>query len=157
MKQIKLTQGKDALVDDSDFIELNRFKWYTQRRGKNFYAIRNSLTLNGKRKTVRMHIEIMGETPKGVEIDHIDGNGLNNQRKNLRFCSKAQNAMNVGLRLDNRSGFKGVSWDKVTKKWKTQISIDKIQRYLGVFDTKEEAYEAYCVACLKFHGDFAKF
>ena len=145
-----------SLVDDIDFERLNKFKWYANKGGKNFYAMRNYRVKDTrKRKTIRMHTAIL-KPLFGQEIDHIDGNGLNNQRKNLRTCTKSQNAMNVGLRIDNKSGCKGVSFDAGTKKWRVQISIDKKQRYIGIFATKLEAYEKYCATCDKFHGDFAK-
>jgi hypothetical protein len=157
MKKIKLTQEKTALVDDSDFLKLKKFKWYANKGGKNFYALRNYYLPGKIRKTMRMHALIMGPAPDGFEVDHVDGNGLNNQRKNLRFCTKSQNAMNVGKRLHNTSGFKGVSWDNATKKWKVQININKKQCYLGVYSDKLSAYEVYCKACVKFHGEFGKF
>jgi HNH endonuclease len=107
MKKIKLTQGKFALVDDEDFDELNKFKWYAGSHYKEncLYALRRD---NKIRKTILMHREIM-QTPKGMVTDHIDHNGLNNQKINLRVCSHAQNIMNSAKSIEGTSKYKGVS------------------------------------------------
>lgn len=155
MKKIKLSQGKYALVDDKDFLELNVFKWYTLKRGKNFYAARNSRVAEVKGRLILMHRFIM-QTPNDMQTDHRDGNGLNNQRKNLRVCTVSQNQMNRGIQSNSTSGLKGVSYTKQNKKWKAQILINKKHIYLGYFDTKELAYQAYVTACKKYHKEFAK-
>jgi len=144
MKKIKLTQGKVALVDDEDYNKLNQFNWYAHNGwGDNFYAVRNVWLAKNKRKTERMHNVIFGKTTEGNTVDHIDRNGLNNQKENLRECTKSENSLNTDIYKSNTSGFRGVSWDKVTKKWKVQRSFNKKQQYLGVFSTKIEAYRIY--------------
>lgn len=155
MKKIKLTQNKYALVDDSDFEKLNKFKWFPDKGGNTFYVVRNSKDSKGKHKKVRMHQEIM-KTPRGMETDHRDGNGLNNQRKNLRICTKSQNQHNRGKYQCNTSGFKGVSWHKNKEKWESQIRVDGTLKHLGSFLNKIEAYEAYCKACIKYHKEFSR-
>ena len=154
MKKIKLTQGKFALIDDRDFEELNKFKWYAKRIGYIFYAFRNSEKINGKKKTIAMHAVLAG-TSKGNVTDHIDGNGLNNQRDNLRVCSQSQNRMNVNKTKSNNSGYKGVSWHETRKKWRAFIYYGGIQIYLGSFKTKIEAFKIYCVASKKYHKEFS--
>lgn len=96
-----------------------------------------------------------GEWPKG-QLDHIDGNRANNRIANLRIATTAQNAANSRAHRDNRSGFKGVSWSKVAKRWIAQISRAGQYRYLGYFDTPEEAHAAYCEAARELHGEFAR-
>lgn len=106
MKKIKLLNAKYALVDDSDFDELNKFEWHTDAKG---YAVRSNGLSKGKQRQVRMHREIMN-TPKGMDTDHIDHDKLNNQRDNLRVCTNSQNQMNrVKPAHGVTSKFKGVS------------------------------------------------
>ena len=151
MKKVKLTQGKYALVDDADFVRLNAFKWCCS----NGYAMRRILKLDGKSKAWFMHWEILGKPSKGFEIDHRDMNRINNQRSNLRIATTSQNRSNRGKIKSNTSGFKGVSWHKRDKKWQANIQVVKKLTNLGNFSTAEEAYKAYCQACVKYHGEFA--
>lgn len=139
MKQIKLSQGKVALVDDEDYEELNKYKWYSYKGGNTFYAGRN-FNSNGKQKTIKMHRIIMN-TPKEMETDHIDGNGLNNQKSNLRIVTHRQNGQNK--RINKSSRFVGVCWNEINNKWRAQIKINKKHKSLGVFDTELEAHNAY--------------
>ena len=90
-------------------------------------------------------------------VDHIDGNGLNNQRSNLRRATHAENNANTCKSINNTSGFKGVSFDVLSGKWKAYIRINSKQKTLGRFQTREEAYEAYCKAALVARGKFARF
>ncbi len=155
MKKISLTQGKFALVDDSDYENIAKFRWQAIKQGYNYYAARTSKTINGKRNTIRMHMVIM-KTQKGMETDHIDGDGLNNQKKNLRVGSKSDNQHNRTKYRTNTSGFKGVTLDKYKSKvsFRAQIVVSGKKIYLGLFKTAEDAYKAYCVACVKHHGNF---
>jgi hypothetical protein len=154
MKKIPLSQGKFALVDDADFEALNQYKWCTNKIKNTFYALRNTRQA-GVKKTIMMHREIM-QTPKGMDTDHRDGDGLNNQRSNLRICTHSENLRNVKKDKDNTSGFKGVSWHSGAKKWKASIMTDGKETYLGIFTLKVDAYKAYCEACVKYHGEFAR-
>lgn len=154
MKEIQLTQGKVAIVDDEDFEELSKHKWCARRSRKTFYAGRNVRDKNGKRYTVLMHRIIM-KTIDGLETDHTNGDGLDNTRANLRVCTRSQNARNRGKQRDNTSGFKGVFFKNARGKWRAQIRVGGKQTNLGDYSTAEDAYRAYCDACIKFHGDFA--
>lgn len=154
MKRIKLSQDKFALVDENLFEELNKYKWMAKNDKKNCYAARHSS--EGTRKLIFMHRIIMN-TPVGMFTDHVDGDGLNNQKYNLRTCTNLQNSRNRGKNRNNTSGFKGVSWHEEAKKWRALIAVKGKQKSLGLFIIKLEAYQAYCDACVKYHGDFAKF
>jgi hypothetical protein len=96
-----------------------------------------------------------GEWPKG-EIDHKDNNRTNNSWDNLREATKSQNQSNAAVRKDNKSGFKGVTWDRRSNKWRAAIRFNKKRFSLGGYDTAEEAYAAYCAAATKYHGEFAR-
>jgi hypothetical protein len=145
MKQIELSQGKVALVDDEDFEYLSQWKWCVLgNRGKR-YAFRRA---GGK--GVLMH-RIISNAPPDMVVDHIDGNGLNNQKGNLRVCTNTENVRNQ-TRIKN--GYKGVSRDK--QAWRSRIFVNKKFISLGRYDTPEEAAKAYDKAARKFFGVFAR-
>jgi hypothetical protein len=154
MQKIKLTQNKFALVSNKDFKYLNQFKWYPDKGGNTYYVVRNSKDKLGKHLKIRMHQEIIGKII-GKEIDHRDGNGLNNQRSNLRICSHSENQHNRSKYKCNTSGYKGVSWHRGKLKWSSQIRVNGVLIYLGDYTSKLKAYEAYCEACSKYHGNFS--
>lgn len=151
MREIKLSQGKVALVSDRDYEELAQYKWHAHWDGWNWYAARNAPTVNGKRATIKMHQVLCGEGS-----DHIDGNGLNNQRENLRPATRSQNMFNRRLNKNSDSGFKGVNRRKDRNKWVAYIKVNGKQQHLGYFDTAEEAGRAYDVAARELHGKFAR-
>jgi len=154
MKEIPLTQGKVAIVDDADYEWLMQWKWCAANfRGK-FYAIR-AVNEKLKRTTIQMHRQIM-DTPPGMETDHINGNSLDNRRENLRVCTVSQNQMNRRTQKNNTSGYKGVSYSKHRKKWFSQIQIDKKRIFLGLFLTPENAARAYDEAAKRYFGEFTK-
>lgn len=149
MKKIKLTRGLVALVDDSDYEQLNAHKWYAQAHGRTSYAHR---TLG--KKLISMHRVIMNP-PVGMVIDHKDCNGLNNQRANLRICTRLENARNRPKYKSNKSGYKGVCWNTKDKRWIAKIKLNNKIIHLGSFLSPLEASKAYIVACKKLHGEFA--
>ncbi len=158
MKEIPLTQGKVALVDDADWPYLSQFKWYAAAEGKNFYAKRNIRVQGGKKgwRPVRMHRVIM-KAAKGQKIDHWNGNGCDNQRGNLRFATAAQNIANqVTLCARNTSGRRGVSWDRARNCWTAGVTDHGRRISVGRFDDLDEAARAYDAAALQLYGEFAR-
>lgn len=137
----------DVAVDSNYYDYLSRFKWSIDRYP---YITR---TVEGKKKTIRMHRLIMGDIPKGMVVDHIDGNKLNNCRANLRICTQRENALNC--RGNSKSGYKGVM--KRGKRYLAYIDKSKGNRkYLGTYDSKEEAGRAYNDEAKKMFGEFAR-
>lgn len=147
MREILLTQGQVALVDDGDYEAVSPFKWFAEKRTHGFYAARNIDTPKGRR-LLRMHNAILGLKL----VDHHNGNGLDNRRLNLRSANKSQNGANAALSRRNKSGLKGVSLFVETGQWRAVIQ----NTYLGLFAAKEEAAEAYRRASDAVFGEFAK-
>jgi HNH endonuclease/AP2 domain len=156
MKQIPLTQGKFAIVDDADFEWLSQHKWYFLKARNGGYACRKIHLGNRKCRTVYMHAEIMG-TPAGKHTDHINGERLDNRRENLRICSASENCSNGKISKNNSTGFKGVVFHAEKKKFMAQIHVQRKNKFLGYFTTAQEAHAAYCEAAKKHHGKFARF
>ena len=136
-KEIPLTQGQFAIVDDEDYDWLTTWKWHAhQRRNHQTYYVR---ACTGNR-IVTMHRLIM-MYPVGLQIDHINYNGLDNRKSNLRIVTNRQNHHNLQRR--SSSIYPGVSWNQKDKKWKSQIHINGHDQYLGSFDSEFNAREAY--------------
>lgn len=150
MKGIFLSQGQAAIVDDSDYEALNAHKWSVLKQSNTFYAVRQA-PIDGKQIIALMHCVIMGS--KGV--DHRDGDGLNNQRSNLRFATSSQNNMNQQKRENTSSVYKGVTFDKRANKWKAQIGINGKLIYLGLFDAEVDAAKAYNAKAIELFCEFA--
>lgn len=154
MKKIPVGRGLFALVDDCDYPELSKRKWYAlkHRTGK-FYAI--SFV---ERKGVLMHRQILGVTDTKIKVDHENGNSLDNQRSNIRACTNSENMMNRGATANNKTGFKGVlkRGGRRTKQYKAQICVRGKIIYIGCFDTAKEAAHAYNEKAKELHGEFAR-
>ncbi len=153
MKRIHLNQGFETCVDDGDFEGLNQKRWRVVFSHNRPYA-RHSWKENGRTKSVYMHREILN-LPEGQEADHIDGNGLNNQRSNLRLCTRQQNQCNRKISANNKTGFKGVYCVKQSKGYRATIQVFRKSMYLGTFLTAAIAAEAYDRAAIKNFGEFA--
>lgn len=154
MKIIPLTQGKEALVDDKDYDRLSQWKWYAHRRSDFWYAERQVRVTPNKQRALKMHREIM-LTPKGMMTDHINHDGLDNRRANLRVCSHAQNMQNSRSAKNSSSLYKGVSFDKKSGKWDVRIHIDGGQCFLGRFHCELDAAEVYDNKAREEYGEFA--
>ena len=153
-KEIELTQGMVALVDDEDYEMLMERSWYAACPVRIYYAFSSKLFPDGHRKTAYMHRLIMNAR-KGMEVDHINHNGLDNRRENLRLCNRKQNARNQRKQSGCSSDYKGVSWFKASSKWRAQIHKDKVAYYLGYFVDEAAAARAYNVAASELFGEFA--
>jgi hypothetical protein len=154
MKTIKLNKGYETIVDDDTYEWASKLKWQVDG---GIYVGRRSTTINGKRPNVKLHRLIMN-APKGINIDHINGDRLDNRRENLRFATDTQNNQNCKKRKDNISGYKGVTYTgryKI-KNWQARITYNNKTISLGLYQTKEEAALVYNIAALKLFGEFAK-
>lgn len=151
MKIIVLTKNKSTIVDDDVYEWASKLKWCFN----NNYAVRSSNRIHGKQFQIYLHKEIMN-APKGIQVDHINGDKLDNRKENLRLCTIQENSRNYSLPRHNTSGYKGISWLKRINKWQAQISINNKIVYIGVYFNKEDAAKAYNEAAIKYHGDFAK-
>jgi len=152
MKLIPLTQGYFAMVDDEDYKYLCEYKWRVDKQANTNYAARR----NGKQTTYYMHRQILN-TPPDKEVDHINNNGLDNRRENLRICTLQQNKHNQKIRNDRKySQYKGVTFRKDRKKWKAQIGVNNRHIHLGHFNKEIDAAVAYNEAAKQYFGEFAK-
>ncbi len=155
MKEIPLSQGLVALVDDEDYEELSQYNWHAYKHRNTYYAIRNLPIYPGLRTTAKMHRQVMRAQTDEM-IDHRNGNGLDNQKHNLRIASSSQNAANKRARIGSTSEYKGVSWHKQHGKWYAAICIKRKQIFLGLFTDEVEAAKAYDRGAREHFGEFAK-
>jgi len=155
-RRIPLTRGQFAIVDPEDYDRLSRYKWYAVEGPRTFYAVR-SLT-NGrkeKRKNAYMHHMVI-HIPAGMFCDHINRNGLDNRKANLRPATHTQNVWNRRkFKQDSRSKYKGVDWANDMKRWRARIRVNGKRLYLGSFAEEIDAAKAYDEAARKHHGQFA--
>lgn len=156
MKTVPLSQGKVALVDDDDYEFIARFRWYAARNRHTWYAMRNVSLGHGKGTTQRMHRVILNAQDTSSQVDHRNGDGLDNRRENIRICSSRENTRN--MRPHSSSGFKGVCFKKgsVARPWRARIRVNRQSIDLGHFGTVEEAARAYDYGALQHFGEFAR-
>lgn len=150
--KIKLTQGKFALVDDADFPLVSQHTWRVVKSYNTFYAIAD-VGERSKRKTLLMHRLILGLHDTARHTDHINHNGLDNRRINLRTCTSTENSYNSTLSARNKSGYKGVSWHR--GRWRAQITVGYKRLQIGSYDSPEDAARAYDAAAMENFGKFA--
>jgi len=155
-REIPLSQGKVALVDDADYEGLNQWKWYwcrSRNRSGSGYAFRKQTDKTSGRLTyIYMHRQIL-DAPARLECDHVNGDGLDNRRDNLRLATRSQNATNTTIRRSPSSPYRGVRSNH--NKWAASIKANGQLHYLGNFPTPEEAALAYDRAAENLHGEFA--
>lgn len=156
-KLIPLTRGYSAIVDDEDYEFLLQWKWFVLDTGQNtIYAARKGLDENGQRRNVPMH-RVVNKTPAGLVTDHRDGNGLNNQKRNLRSATRTQNGRNrSSLNHSGTSAYRGVHWHKSTGKWVASIRVDGRLYHLGLFVTEQDAATCYATRAAEEFGDFCR-
>ncbi len=154
MIKFPLTKGYCALIDDEDLCLVNQYRWWTyeDKSGPNlFYALSTSTG-----KTMSMHRVVMGcQMGDGKQIDHIDGDGLNNQKNNLRFCTGSQNCMNR-ISANSTSQHKGVTWKKANQKWCAQIMMDGRKKHIGLYEKEKDAAKACDQMAFQVFGEFAR-
>ena len=149
MKLVKLTQNKEAFVDDEDYEYISKWKWYY----KQGYACRN-IPDNGKQKTVLMHTCII-HCPMYKDIDHINRNKLDNRKSNLRIATRSQNCANMKKDDNCKSIYKGVTWHSINNKWRARIGVNYKRIHLGLFENEIDAAKAYNDAAKKYFGKYA--
>jgi len=161
MKEIPLSRGKVALVDDEDYEWLNQSRWrllsHNERYSSGPYALRSQYNPDTKRSTtIYMHRLILS-APSHLQVDHINGNGLDNRRSNLRLCLSRQNQYNYRkTKRPTTSRYKGVSWNKQKRKWEAQIQVNRKHKHLGVFGNEKDAAYCYDAGALRYFGEFAR-
>jgi hypothetical protein len=150
-KEILLSQGKIATIDDEDYLWVNQWKWYFDGR----YAVRkiHFRDGDGNRECIKiyLHRAIIQPIPEYV-VDHIDRDTLNNSRKNLRVVTYSQNGMNSGSKRGRN--YKGAYFCNTKKKWAAKITLNRKPIWLGHFKSKKEAIKAYNNASIEFHKEF---
>ena len=155
MKEIPLTQGAVAYVDDEDYERINAKNWSINPQGAG-YAVRKGVRNLGEPRTVEMHREILS-APRGTIIDHINGNSLDNRKCNLRFCYTQKNAFNRKKpQVECTSRYKGVLRRKNTVSWTARIKYCETCIELGTYPTEEIAAAVYNLAAAIFFGEFRR-
>lgn len=145
-------KGISVLIDDEDYELVSKYTWCNMQ-GRYMHAY---IPGSGHRgKFVRMHRLIL-DAPQGVLVDHINGNGFDNRKSNLRLCTQSQNLMNRGMNKNNPYGLKGVKFDKRRNRYSASICRNYKSKFLGSYDTPQEAHLAYIAAVKEYHGDFAR-
>lgn len=154
MKEIPLSQGKVALVDDEDYDRLAAHNWYASKDGRTYYARRR----DGRNGPTRVMHRVILDAEAQIEVDHINGNGLDNRRSNLRPCTRKENGRSrrATRKPGQHSAHKGVIYNVRAKKWRAYIYPDGRNTHLGYFKDEIDAALAYDAAAVRYFGAFAR-
>ena len=153
---VTLTKGHEAIIDVDDLHVVDGYNWCALETCRRVYAVRSGSLKTGPSRTILMHREIL-RAQSGLEVDHIEGVGLDNRKKNLRIATRTQNGWNARDYTNNTSGARGVCWCKNKQAWFARIRIGNGKRLaLGYFSTVDLASLAYQDAARKFHGEFSR-
>lgn len=155
-KKILLTKGQFTFVDKEDFERVNQFKWYALQDRIGFYAERKEKDKDGK---FTIHLKLQNyimHPPKGMIVDHINGDKLDNRKINLRVCTYSQNQMNRKVPVNNKTGYKGVDFYKKNGKFRAMIFVSSKRLFIGYYDTAKEAAKAYNLKAIECFGAYAK-
>lgn len=150
VKELPLTKGYIALVDDQDYVGLSQYSWWACVCGGGLVYARGWVN----KSRIKMHRLIL-DAPVGIAVDHINRNTLDNRRSNLRLCTMSENLANIATSTVNSSGYKGVSWHRATRKWAACLHARRKEFYLGEYETPQEAALAYDEAARIHFGEFA--
>jgi len=152
MKELELTDGQVTYVDDEDYGRLSELSWHPVRGKYTTYARAYDRETGG---AIYMHREITG-AQRGQDVDHLNHNGLDNRRCNLRVCTRQQNMRNRRPNRNTTSRYKGVCWNRHISKWVAGIYVNKRRIHLGSFDDEREAALAYNRAAREHFGEYAR-
>lgn len=155
MKTIPLTQNLEAIVDDDDYNELIAINWYTRRTPNGDCYAQANKKINGKWTTIQMHRFILGITNPSIDVDHINHNGLDNRRENIRACTRKENSYNQRAVDGSSSQYKGVRLHHLTGKWEARSRLHGTLHYLGLYGSEVEAAQAVDAFMAEHHGEFA--
>jgi len=155
-RRIPLSQGKYAIVDTDDYVWLSKYRWYAARGGNTYYATRGQWSKTQKRRlTITMH-RIIIEVPEGMFVDHINHNGLDNRKANLRLATPVDNARYARYpKINTSSKYRGVWYNKQNRKWRATIVVNRKRKQIGYFKHEIDAARAYDQAAKKYFRDFA--
>lgn len=151
---IPLTQGYTATIDAADVPLVEGYDW-NAFISKHTTYVRRRTTIEGRMRNIWLH-RVIAQTPDGLDTDHVDCDGLNNTRANLRIATISQNNRNQRLRECNTSGYKGVSWYKRGQQWRVQIAVNNRKKHIGYFSNIEDAAAAYKRSNVELHGEFGR-
>lgn len=148
-------KGKSVVIARQWLDEVSKYTWRAVPGVNTTYAYTQITIGDGEQTSLAMHDLIM-RPPKGMKVDHIDGDGLNNEPSNLRVVTHSQNMMNRRPNRNSSSKYKGVSWDKRHQKWKAKIRYNNKIIHLGSYDDEETPARVYDVFAIKYHGEYAR-